>query len=172
MRNQLVILALCLFAIVVGVVLYFGTPHSRPVTGSGTLPAVPANQAVTFSVLDEGTTASITDRKNYAIYDPGEFATFWQKTHPGKTKPPTIDFNTDYVIAVFAGTEPTMGYSIHVSKVTDNGNTRAVAVTLEKPGQGCTPKIATSTPYQFVVVPFGNANALTHTDTEAAKDCK
>jgi hypothetical protein len=115
----------------------------------------------------------MAERKNFAIYDAGVFATFWKRAHGDDgTHPPVIDFSKEYVIGVFAGTEPTGGYHIAVQKVTESGGARAVTVAIEKPGDNCSVVEEQTAPYQFVTVPFSPALALSHTDETVSKNCK
>lgn len=84
---------------------------------------------------------------------------------------PSVDFSKSYVIAVFAGTEPTGGYSISVDKITDADGVRSVSVIIDEPGAECTVVEEITSPYQFVVVPFSDNQALSHTDVRVKKDC-
>lgn len=178
MRNTLVIGLLCVVAVIIGVWLYT-TAKAPPVVlrdtagTKDTEHAVGGAGPVSFSVLDQGTAAqAFAVRKNYAIYDAGEFATFWKKVHGENAKVPYIDFSKQYVLAVFAGTEPSGGYSIGVSKVVKSGTQLAVTVTIEKPGISCVVTQALTTPYEFVAVDSSAAMKLTHTEETTTKDCK
>jgi hypothetical protein len=171
MRNLIVIGGICILAIAVGAWLYFGTPHkTAPATSAST--EAPVAKEVHFAVLDQGDQAGdMTTRKNYAIYDAAEFARFWQKAHPNGKKVPNVDFKSTYVIAVFAGTEPTGGYRISVTKVTDTANARSVAVTIEQPDSSCAVVEEETSPYAFVTVPYSDAEALSHTDVRTTHAC-
>ncbi len=172
MRNLLIIGGICVLAIVGGVILYLKT--TSPIsTGVNANTEVPQGTAIDFKVLGQGDHAKeITVRKNYAIYDASEFANFWKKSHGEvEAKLPIVDFTDHYVIAVFAGTVPTGGYAIRVEHITDAGDARTVAVVIEEPGAGCSVIEEETRPYQFIVVPFSDAQALAHTDVRVKKDC-
>jgi hypothetical protein len=173
MRSLLIIGGICLIAIVGGAALYVLTLN-RPSPGANANTEVPEAKNVAFKVLDEGENAkAMFGRKNYAIYDPLEFQKFWTSVHGGKGPPaPIVNFDTHYVIAVFAGAEPRGGYSIGVSSITDTGDARSVAVLIQEPDADCVVIEEQSHPYQFVSVPFSEAEALAHTDVVAKKSCK
>jgi hypothetical protein len=176
MRNLFIIGGLCIVVLAAGGFLYWKSmqPQAQPTTtGASASTQIPARKEVSFKVLDQGTGAKgMPDRKNYAIYDAAEFANFWQKAHASDGKPvPVIDFSKNYVIGVFAGTEPSGGYSIAISHVTEAGNARSVAVVIDEPGDNCTVIEEQTSPYQFVQVPFSDADALAHTDTRMKMNC-
>lgn len=133
----------------------------------------PSESEIAFTVLDEGAVASnAKNRKNYAIYTQEEMMSFWKIAHgnDGK-KGPTVDFTKNYVIAVFAGTKPTTGYSIAVAHVKESGSARNVDVVIKTPGEGCTPKDTKTSPYQFILVPVGEESSLSHNDVDIQTAC-
>ena len=174
MRNTLIILALCVIAVALGAWLYFGHGGSAfqsslpaPSQSTGT-----QTHAVSFSVIDSGMrAAAMSARKNYAIYTSAELADFWKKAHGDTSKLPLIDFSKNYVIAVFAGTEPSSGYAIKVTGVTDSDDTRSVAVAIDGPGSDCAVIEETTSPFEFVSVPVSSAENLSHTDEHLTETC-
>jgi hypothetical protein len=82
---------------------------------------------------------------------------------------PDIDFSKDVVIAVFMGAEPTLGYSIAVASVED-GDNRAVAVTLTRPGGSCVLDKSVTQPYQIIVLPKTSL-AFAHKDQVRTVGC-
>ncbi|MGE5541256.1 MAG: protease complex subunit PrcB family protein [Bacillota bacterium] len=174
MRNVLIVGGVCVLAVIIGAWLFLTHPATRLLVPPGVdTPQASESREVKFKVLDQGMNAKeITSRKNYAIYDASELADFWKKVHGDDGAPvPTVDFSKNYVIAVFAGTEPTGGYTISVDKIIDTGNTRSVSVVIGEPGAECTVIEEITSPYQLVVVPFSDAQALSHTDVRTKKDC-
>ncbi len=172
MKNLVIIGSLCVLAITIGGFLYWKSTNTPP-TASGAIPtAETAGKEITFKILAAGENAKeMLLRKNYAIYDASEFARFWKKAQGVDAKVPVVDFTKNYVIAVFAGTVPSGGYSISVSQVVDTERARSVAVVIEEPGEDC-PVIQEEThPFQFVSVPLNEAEALSHTDVRQKKIC-
>lgn len=143
-----------------------GTPTTT--TGTSTLPV-----AISFRVIDSGTqAANAKTRKNYAAYTADSFKKLWEIAR-GANAPalPSVDFSKEYVIGVFAGEKPSGGYSITVSSITDAGDTRTVAVTISKPGEGCVTTQALTSPYQIIIVPESIA-FLERSDTEVTTPCE
>jgi hypothetical protein len=126
---------------------------------------------VSFRVLESGEHAArVSARKNYAAYTPEALMQIWAMAHGKGAPPPDIDFSKEFVIAVFAGQQPTGGHSIVVAAVIDALDTRIVDVKLVKPGAGCMVTEALTTPYQIVAVPISDA-PLMHKDLEEVSPC-
>lgn len=174
MKNALIIGGLCIVLLALGAAFYFHASSPAEGTPATASTEAPAKAEVKFKVLGVGEHAeTIVERKNYAIYDLAQYNEMWKRAHNDDgTKAPYVDFNTSYVIGVFAGRQPTAGYSIAVTRVTETGDARTVAVTIEEPGDGCNVIEEETSPYQFVVVPFSESMALAHTDVRSKKDCR
>jgi hypothetical protein len=175
MRNLLIIGAICALALAVGGFLYWHTSLSQAsLTAAGANAGASEGRNIPIKVLDQGENAfDMASRKNIAIYDPIAFADFWKKAHGTDGTPlPSIDFSKNYVIAVFAGTVPSSGYSIEVDKVTDEEDARSVAVLIEEPDASCRVIQEDRHPYQFVSVAFTDATALAHTDVRTKRPCQ
>lgn len=172
MKNLVIIGSLCVLALLIGGVVYWkSTDTALNVRGAIPTPEN-AGKEVSFKILSTGENAkSVTVRKNYAIYDAGEFASFWKKAHGADAKVPSVDFTKNYVIAVFAGTVSSSGYSISVSKITDTESARSVAVVIEEPGEDCDVIEEQTHPFQFVSVEVTDVEALSHTDVWQKKTC-
>lgn len=129
---------------------------------------------ISFTVLEQGEMApGAKNRKNYAIYTQEELDSFWKLSHVSDTsKAPQIDFTKKYVLVVFAGTQPSTGYEIRVTKVKDTEATRTIEVAMIVPGAGCKTKEEKTSPYQFVAVPYEVVSQLSHTDVTKTTDCK
>lgn len=177
MRNLLIIGGICIVVLAAGLGLYWESMQTQKTAQSAVTASAstqqPAEKTIPFKVLDQGANAKgMPERKNYAIYDTREFATFWQQAHGNDGKPvPVVDFSKNYVIGIFAGTEPSGGYTIGVSRVTEAGTARSIAVVLQEPGDNCTVIEEQTSPYQFVSVPLSDADALAHTDAHVKTSC-
>ncbi len=181
MRDILIVLGMCVAAIGVGVLFYvYGPaeiremPSTTPTENQGQANASGAvAEDVTVTVIDAGTNAgAASERKNIAAYDKDGLARLWSMAHATDGTPlPTVDFSKSYVIGVFAGTKPSGGYSIEVSRVSDSGDTRTVAITLMKPGSDCITSQAITSPYQIVSVPLSNAS-LSRTENTVETSCQ
>ncbi len=178
MRHMLIVLVICLAAIVVGAALYFYGPsqlrETQVLTGTEAS-ALGADQAasVSFTVLAEGTNASgVSERKNYAVYSEEDFTRLWTMAYGTDTSAmPSIDFDTQYVIGVFAGEKPTGGHTIEVASITDASSIRTVSMALTRPGEDCMTSEALTSPFQLIAVPVSDRE-LARTETEIVASCQ
>ena len=138
-----------------------------PVTPSTPLPVI-AETPAPFTELASGTDASVTTRENYLISTDEELRSLWPLLNPRSGRP-VIDFTKEVVIAVFAGEEPTAGYAIAVSAITDTTE-RMVTIQISAPGVTCLAAQVVTTPYQVLKIPKTDL-ALTHEDTVVTTGC-
>lgn len=143
-------------------VAYFGATHMSGPAYTG--PATP----VAFTELASGNSAKVTTRDNYLITQQDQLEALWALL--GTNAPlPSVDFAQNDVIALFAGNEPTAGYSIKVTKITDT-NQRMVEIEVNAPGPTCVAAHTVTTPYQVLLIPKTNL-AMTHRDTMTTTGC-
>lgn len=170
MKDGLIIVGFAVVAIVVGVwLIFFGkntVPTANPTTNSN-LTAAAVN--VPYNTLASGMHASVASRTNYLITSQSQLDSLWKLLGATST-PPQIDFNQNLVAAVFAGTEPTTGYQIQVSRVTDSAD-RTVHITLDAPGPHCQVAQQQTTPFEVVEVPQTNLS-FAHAYQFATSTCQ
>jgi len=177
MRHMLIVLGICLAAIMVGAGLYFYGPSELRETPSlgNEASAIGADQAtlIPFTVLSEGTNAAgVAERKNFAVYSQEDFERLWTMTFgPDTSAMPSVNFDSYYVIGVFAGEKASGGHTIDVASVTDANSLRTVAISLTRPGEGCVVTQALTRPFQLIMVPVSDRE-LARTETEVVADCQ
>jgi hypothetical protein len=167
-QETLIIISVAVIAVAGGVVFLlpdFGNLSNAFPTAA---PTQPAAAIVPFTRIAQGKESTVTKRVNYLIVSPVQMEKLWKMIDATST-PPTIDFKTHAVIAVFAGEEPTAGYAITVSRIEDSSE-RTVSVTLSKPGVSCMVGQSLTHPYEIVVVPTTSL-PLGHKDISATTDC-
>ena len=165
MKPALSALALIVVAVAIGVGVFLYGGANAP-SAVGPAPAVGTN--VPFTELALGAQSSVTRRTNYLITSTDQLRELWKLV--GVNGPlPTIDFTIHSVIAVFAGEEPTAGYSIAVSHIAD-GVARDVSIEITTPGVSCLLAQMITTPYQIIKVP-ATTLPLTHEDTATTTGC-
>jgi len=164
MRDALIVGFLCIVAIVAGGwVFVHGSPFGMAE------PSTPG--PVAFSVLAEGTNASISEKPvNYRITEAEEFAAMWDMLGRSDVIP-RVDFKKQEVLAVFDGERATSGYTIGVQQVTNTEDTRIVEIAHTVPGEGCITAQSVTYPYVLIVVPKTTLS-LTHTRTTTASVCQ
>ncbi len=154
--------------VVIGALVFLyvrgGGPSAQP--AAVTSGAGPAATAVPFTKLVQGTQSSISARTNYVITSPTQLDELW-KTIGATGTPPTVDFNTHAVLAVFAGKESAA--TIAVAKIEDT-NARMVSIVIAKPTGACAQSVPAATPYELVAV-ASTTLPLTHSDTTETVPC-
>ena len=128
--------------------------------------AAPAMTTVPFTTLVQGMQSGIVSRTNFIITSSSEMTKLWKMIGATST-PPTVDFNKDIVLAVFAG--KTSSASIAVAKIEDTSE-RMVSITIAKPEGSCPQIYSTVSPYELVAVP-ATSLPVTHQDTLVPGTC-
>ncbi len=166
-KETLILIGVALLAVAIGVYFFLNGnfKNSSPVTVSESQTSA---VAVPFTQLVSGTRSTVADRVNYFITSSTQLNELW-KMVDAKGQPPKVDFTKDAVIAVFAGKQPTAGYAITVSKVTDS-NSRLVSITIKKPDSTCKPKATATMPYELVTIP-ATMLPLAHEDISTTVPC-
>lgn len=179
MRDTIVILSVIAASIILGAGLYFFGPEQFRIIPATSQPAsvtqVPEARTgpVEFFIVDEGSyAADVTERTNYVVNGDEHFDRLWNMVHGDVPPPmPAIDFMTYDVIAVFAGEQPTGGYTAAVTGVEDTEDERIVHITITAPGEGCMTTQAITSPYQIVRVPLSGL-PLSKEYTETTEPCE
>ncbi|OGG59274.1 hypothetical protein A2765_06690 [Candidatus Kaiserbacteria bacterium RIFCSPHIGHO2_01_FULL_56_24] len=142
-----------------------------PQSAAANNPADPTRSVVNvpFTVVAEGSQSEVERRANYLITSGESLTELWAMLSTDEPTP-TVDFNTQAVVVVFAGAKSTGGYGVEVAKIEDDTR-RTVYVTVSTPGPGCITTEALTSPFQVVVVP---AASLSYTSRSAAAvvDCE
>ena len=165
-KNILVLIGIALLAIAIGVAVFMSGRGSLQNTSSAVANSQPSAVVVPFTKLVQGRQSTIATRVNYFITSSAEMKELWKLISATGT-PPTVDFKTHAVIAVFAGKESTS--SIAVAKVEDS-DARMVSITLAKSSGSCASKPQTATPYEIIVVPTTSLS-LSHKDIVTTANC-
>jgi hypothetical protein len=131
-------------------------------------PAVTETADVPFTPLIRGSESSVTERVNYIITSKEELALLWDMINATTTEP-SIDFNTQAVLAIFAGQQLVAGTDIAVAKIEDAAK-RLVSITIARPTGSCTEKRSATTPYEIIKVPLTSLT-LAHEDLRTTVRC-
>ncbi len=119
---------------------------------------------VPFTKLTAGRQSVIPKRVNYVITSPIQLNELWQVVNAPGT-PPAVDFETQAVLAVFAGNESSS--SIAIAKIEDS-NARMVSIAITKPD--CTEPPSVASPYEIVAV-SATSLPLKHSDIPITISC-
>jgi len=110
-------------------------------------------QAIEFTVLAQGSYSGVDTERFEVIRDEPAFRSLWI-AHTAGTSPtsplPQLDFAKDMVIAAFAGTKSTGGYSLNISSITAEKERLKVILSLTQPGPDCMVSQVLTQPYVMV----------------------
>jgi hypothetical protein len=95
-------------------------------TGTGSAP-------MKFTTIDRGASSQIETSRTVAVRTTAEWAALW-KDHAGEGKPPAVDFARSIVIAVFAGSRPTGGHSVEITRIEERDEELLVSYRERQPG--------------------------------------
>lgn len=121
---------------------------------------------VPFEKLVEGTHSAVSTRKNYLITSESQLKELWTLLD-ATTTPPTIDFSTHSVIAIFAGHDSCL--DISVTRIEDTED-RMVSVEIAKTDDRCAGDMFPTSPYEIVVIP-ATTLPFTHEDSSTTVSC-
>jgi hypothetical protein len=111
-------------------------------------------EEVSFSTLARGHNASgIEYGFEAVIYDDDSFSSLWGDIAKGITPlppEPGVDFESEMVIAVTPGPQPTGGYDVEIVDIEDKGEVLRVIVTFRVPGPEDFVTEAITQPYHIV----------------------
>lgn len=115
-------------------------------------PLTPDKQSLNLRILS----SAIKQPRQVVIRDARTFAALWAEhvlgLEPTPTVP-TIDFKKQDVVAVFAGSKSTGGYSVEIGDPKRTSKKAVVPVTIYKPGPGTMVTQAFTSPCSFRAVP-------------------
>lgn len=71
---------------------------------------------MSFTTLARGASSQIEEPRTAVVRTAAEWSKIWTE-HGAMEKPPEVDFARSTVIAVFAGTRPTAGHSVEITRI-------------------------------------------------------
>lgn len=113
--------------------------------------AAAMQNAMTFKTLDRGGQSGIEEPRQAIARTAAEWTALW-KEHSGGRPRPAVDFAKSMVIGVFAGTRPTGGHSVDITKVERDGDALVVTWRERKPGADEMTTQVITMPYHVVSI--------------------
>ncbi len=115
--------------------------------------------------------SGILDRRRLVIINAETWATFWAELHANISPvpdPPSIDFESDEIIAATMGQRSTGGYTIRIEGISRRGDDLEVVIVETSPGRGCLTTQALTSPATAVSVvrPPGVVEFVEETETQ------
>ena len=176
--NSKVIIGLILVAVIIaGILVYTDTNTKKTIPPSedpllGQEPVIPpsedpvleqeptppsseafVDQELPLETISKGYYSGHEEEKNYILKDNTEWTNLWSIVHSNRSPEPelpSINFNSEIVIAVFQGTRSTGGYSIEVTKIIEKESTVAVFIKKTEPSPGGVTTQALTSPYHII----------------------
>jgi len=105
----------------------------------------------TYRELALGSQSQVTGAETRVARDDAELAALWA-AHGGAGAPPSVDFQTEIVVALFMGSQPTGGYGISIERLEQRGAALDLSVLRSSPAPGAIVTQALTAPFQFVAV--------------------
>jgi hypothetical protein len=90
-----------------------------------------------FETIDQGVESQIETETIEIIRDETAWSEFWTAHAGPNSEAPTVDFDTEMVIAIQLGTRPSSGYEVEVTGVTDANDALRVYYRETVPGTDC-----------------------------------
>ncbi|MDP2665453.1 MAG: hypothetical protein Q8P23_02280 [bacterium] len=165
-RDILILIGVAVISIAIGVSIFFYNNGNLESASSTVANNQSSAVVIPFTELTKGKQSAIEKRVNYFITSTIQLNELWKLVGATGT-PPTVDFNTHAVLAVFAGDESST--SIAVAKIED-ADKRMVSIALAKLKGSCVTKQQTAAPYEIVAVP-ATSLPLAHEDIVTTVSC-
>ncbi len=121
----------------------------EPAPGKGRMKGV---RSIPFTTIDAGLYSGINTRGGLVVRNDGEWIDLWSrhtKDQIPAPPPPNIDFQSQMVVCVFAGTKPSGGYAVRITRVISDGQ-RLIAYAEESTSPGAFTTMALTQPYHIV----------------------
>jgi protease stability complex PrcB-like protein len=107
--------------------------------------------------LDRGTLSEVSTPRQVAVRDEGAWEMLWRVHAPTRPSPP-VDFASEIVVGVFAGTRPSAGFGVEIVGYHLNGDDVVVQYRESSPPRGAITAQVLTTPYHLVVIPKRTGN--------------
>lgn len=172
MKDTLILIAIAIVGLAIaGVFLLFGMNQKYAVAPTVATQSQSSIQSAP-KVLAQGVTAPVNTRINYLIQNESKLQQLWAFIYGASTPAmPFVNFSKYDVAAVFAGTQPTTGYSISVLGIKTTKKNEVAVITITRPGPSCVVTKKDTSPYAVVLIPHSSL-PLTHTDINKTDFCK
>ena len=120
----------------------------------GVLLALTMQTAVpsTMTVIANDMMSQIDSPKQAVARNAAEWTALWRE-HTGEAKPPSVDFSSRTVIAVFLGSRPTAGFAVQIVGTRQAGGALIVQWQEKRPGGGDILAQVLTSPATIVSIP-------------------
>lgn len=106
-----------------------------------------------FVTLAHGDTSRIVDRRRLVVHTDEEWRALWAAHAGPEISPPSVDFTSRMVAAVFAGERPTPGHEIEIVDSDEDGAGLTLTVAEHRPPRGTVAAQILVSPFHIVSLP-------------------
>jgi uncharacterized membrane protein len=126
---------------------------------------------IPITTIARGDGSRMVESRRTIVRSESEWRALWAAHAGPASAPPPIDFDADYVAAVFAGQRPTPGHEIEIIATPDDGQPPALLVEERAPAAGTIAAQMIVTPFHIVAVPreYGDVSFAGDVDSVAGK---
>ena len=119
---------------------------------------------VAFQTIAKGNRSGVREFLQQVTRNQTEWATLWQRhiaTETNPSAPPVVDFNKEFVIAIFLGEKPTGGYAVEMTFIERKDRDLVVSYKEFQPALGAMTTQALTQPFHMVrVAKNGEPNVM------------
>ena len=118
--------------------------------------------SIPFQIIAQGTQSGFQTPENLVVRDNNTFGALWANLTSDNGAPPSlpqINFTTNMVIAAIMGLEPSCGYSINITSITNQTGNIVVNITKTTPQLGIERCMTQTSPY--IIVETSRSNEAT-----------
>ncbi len=115
-----------------------------------------AGQEIEFETLSMGYYSQVSQESSYVIKEEHELQQIWDSIE--ENSPPVIDFESNMVLAVFQGEQPTGGYEIEIERIVETADKLQVYIKEISPDPDDMVIQALTYPYHIVKMPLVDKN--------------
>ena len=103
--------------------------------------------------IAKGDDSRLVEARRFVVRDPHSFAAVWSGHAGPGSSPPTIDFDTQMVVAVFAGHRPSPGFEVEVAGAHREDNALVIVVNEREPPADVVAAQVLVSPFHIVSLP-------------------
>ena len=106
-----------------------------------------------IKTIAKGDDSRLVEARRFVVRDPHSFVAVWSGHAGAGSAPPTVDFDTRMVVAVFAGHRPSPGFEVEVAGTHREDNALVIVVNEREPPDGVVAAQVLVSPFHIVSLP-------------------
>jgi PrcB C-terminal len=117
------------------------------VLAAGLLPS-----AMPMHTVDRGARSAIHAARQAVVRTDAEWTALWE-AHAAQRPKPAVDFSKEMVVGVFLGSRPTAGFSVQITRVSEEDGALVVEYRETRPRPDAITAQVLTSPFELVTVP-------------------